>query len=218
MNKIVGLFLVLSIGLFAQQQKVELNYSIEINSDVWLDAIAGEPPQMAFWMMDSSSMQTQTIWVTQRSGKNIWRGKVSCPIALPFWNSQKNSRQQLDAVSAATPKTSLVRGSHNIALPEKGALFIEINVAGDYNHHFTYWDSEGQPDSEGNGQPAVIYTAKLNVKTSGDLTFTYWAHGSQHNPKGTPNKIDNGLDSALKLIKNIHVNIKSLQPNISPHK
>lgn len=150
--------------------KDTLEFYFEVNKEVYLKSDYGEAPQVAIWLEYPDSTFYKTVFVTRRSGRNDWEGKVECPVALPYWNARKKNEEEpgiwkklVDAVSGATE----VNGqNHKTVEVEKGSdwfYFIEVNASGDYNEHFSYWSDNGIPDSEGNGQPSIIYSGKVTA-------------------------------------------------------
>ncbi len=150
----------------------ELIFHLIINKDNYLNSIYGESPQIAIWLEDSAKTQMKNVYVTYKSGKNDWVGKVYCKVALPYWQSRLNSfsgndpelENELDAVTRATSKNDKVFAG--IHLPENSVwkYFVEINVAGDYNGYFSTYSANGIPDMDGNGQPSVVYGGTIEIK------------------------------------------------------
>ena len=151
---------------------VVLEFSIFVNQDEYELTNYGEAPQLAIWLENRDSTQVRTVWVSHRAGKNDWKGKVECPVALPYWNSrhrfEKSEFQErnfikrvIDAITGATPTGG--KFTKKILVPKNSRwdYFIEINVSGDYNLSFPYWSKDGMPDSEGNGQPSIVYGGKI---------------------------------------------------------
>lgn len=72
------------------------------------------PPQFALWIQDSDGNFSRTIFATKRASKKKWifAPKDGRPESLPVWyHSCENfyvpeSKNEMDAVSSATPKGS----------------------------------------------------------------------------------------------------------------
>ncbi len=155
-----------------------LTFSLSLDLDVYDSTDYGEPPQFAIWLENPDSNEIRTIWVTYRMGKGIWKGKMECPVALPYWVSRYNKetstvgpptfREPLaDAVTGATPKHDFTVTT-NVEPGSSWNYFLEINVSGDYNQHFPAMRENGAPDPQANGQPSLIYKGtieSLNGKT-----------------------------------------------------
>lgn len=151
-----------------------LEFSVEFNRKVYELTNIGEPPQLAIWIESTNGAAVRTVWVSRRAGKNQWRGKVECPVALPYWESRMRSgstavtgpanwRAAVDAVSSATPKDDQIVATISIPAGTTWNYFMEVNVASDYNKSFPYWSADGLPDSQANGQPSIVYSGELNA-------------------------------------------------------
>ena len=67
----------------------------------------------------------------------------------------------MDAVSGATPKDGIFTVDTKVPIGSGWAYYIEVNISGDYNEAFPYWSKSGYPDSEGNGQPSIVYQGNI---------------------------------------------------------
>jgi hypothetical protein len=154
---------------------LNIQFKMTINRNVYIYTNFGEPPQIAIWLENPDSNFYRTVWVTHRSGKNDWKGKIECLVALPYWDQRKvlkksqNVIAEPDVITGATPKRGELIAT--ITVPEKShwRYYIEVNASGDYSENFPYWSDLGLPDSEGNGQPSIIYSGLIvaqNGKTS----------------------------------------------------
>jgi hypothetical protein len=159
-------------NVLSDSNSVTLEFSLFVNQNEYELTNYGEAPQIAIWLENKDSNQVRTVWVSHRAGKNDWKGKVECPIALPYWNSRHHFEKSgfrernfitrvIDAITGATPTGG--KFTQEIIVPKNSCwdYFIEINVSGDYNVAFPYWSKDGMPDSEGNGQPSIVYKGKI---------------------------------------------------------
>jgi len=151
---------------------VAIEFSLFVNQDEYELTNYGEAPQLAIWLENRDSTQVRTVWVSHRAGKNDWKGKVECPVALPYWNSRHRFEKSefqarnfikrvIDAITGATPTGGKFTQKVWVPKNSRWDYFIEINVSGDYNSFFPYWSKDGMPDSEGNGQPSIVYGGKI---------------------------------------------------------
>jgi hypothetical protein len=202
--------------ILPDSNQVVLEFIFEINQGVYQRTNFGEPPQLAIWIESADSQMIKTVWVSRRAAKNDWKGKIECPVALPYWESRAaaetdkfnmHSRREskYDAVSGATPRAG--RFSASIMVPKKSTwnYFVEVNASADYNEAFAYWSKKGLPDSQANGQPSLVYSGQII------------ADGSDHNIPGligrteqrrAVNSLSNdlsGITTAIHLIENIEV-------------
>lgn len=159
-------------ALQADKKQTERKASFKI--EITLDPAAyrytnfGEPPQLAVWLESKDAKGFYPLWVSQRAAKNNWKGKIECPLALPYWEGRrKHSAQDInvDAFSGATPLND------SLSIPGYGQLagtwylFVEVNVSADYNKAFAYWSADHYPDSEANGQPSLIYRGAIDFSS-----------------------------------------------------
>ena len=61
-----------------------INFKLSVNRNVYIYTNFGEPPQIAIWLEYPDSNFYRTVWVTHRSGKNDWEGKVECKVHQLF--------------------------------------------------------------------------------------------------------------------------------------
>ena len=123
-------------------------------------------PQFSVWLEDSDGNFIRTLYVTERASHISWMmsPKEGRPESLPVWyhaskhESSKTKKQdaknaQLDAVTSATPKGGII---FNTEIEDKEYLIkAEFNTSFDYNDFYT------KKNSGVNGQPSVIYSAKI---------------------------------------------------------
>jgi hypothetical protein len=191
-----------------------LEFSFEINRAVYQRTNFGEPPQLAIWIESADSQVVKTVWVTRRAAQNDWKGKIECPVALPYWesrtatetgkfNMQRRGKSKYDAVSGATPRAGYFSAS--IKVPKKSAwnYFIEVNASADYNEVFSYWSKEGLPDSQANGQPSLIYSGRIIADGSSRDIPALIARTEQRRAVKSLSGDMSGITSAKHLIENI---------------
>lgn len=174
---IVGLVLNMNAvtGELPQSGQVYLEFSMKVNGDVYEMTDFGEPPQIAVWIQEPDSKQIKTVWVTQRSGRRLWKGKIECQTALPLWESRHKTEKSgykgrglikrlVDAISGATPKAGVFKVRTQVPAGIRIDCFVEVNLSGDFNRDFPYRDANGMPDPEINGQPSLIYQAEITAR------------------------------------------------------
>lgn len=192
-------------------EKIELNFSLIVNEEIYSKTDFGESPQIAIWLESDSSF-VRTVWVTERAGKNDWVGKVKCLIALPIWEAKKQDEQKtsfwkrvVDAVTGAT----IPRGKINAnILVEKGRrynYYIEVNASGDYNESFSYWSDDSKPDTEGNGQPSIIYKGEIIAELNSKSIPKLIGRSEQRTISNSINPDTSGITTAKQLISSIEV-------------
>lgn len=156
-----------------QKSSVPYNviFDIKIHEDNFLSTLFGESPQIAIWVENKKNKNLKNIYVTYRAGNNDWKGKVYCYVALPYWSNRLNSmnietqllKHDIEAISAPTSKTNIVKTGTFLEDDSIWEYFIEVNLSGDYNEIFKPYLKTGAPDTEGNGQPSIIYSGEINM-------------------------------------------------------
>jgi len=180
---------------------INIQFKMSINRDVYIYTNYGEPPQIAIWLENSDSSFYRTVWVTNRAGKNDWIGKVECLVALPYWDHRRQTIQksqslpkEVDGYSGPTPKGG-----------EK--YYIEVNASGDYNNYFSYWSKQGLPDSDGNGQPSIIYSGQITAIEGMQTKPKLIGRTNQWSRFSDLYKDTEKITSAKRLVENITVEV-----------
>jgi hypothetical protein len=148
----------------SDSNQASLEFYIEINRDVYQKTNFGDPPQLAVWVENMDSPVIQTVWVSYRTAKQEWKGKIECLISLPYWESRTTQERQdpgIDAVTGATPNGGPMSASIMVPRNSQWTYYIEVNASADYNNTFSYWSHDGLPDSEANGQPSLVYSGQI---------------------------------------------------------
>lgn len=193
-----------------------LVFSFQVERDEYELTNYGEPPQIAIWLESTESKQVRTVWVSNRAAKNNWKGKVECPVALPYWESRvrlaerertsSNKRMALaDGQTAATPTGGAFVQKAVVEKDSKWVYFIEVNVSGDYNAAFPYWSEDGRPDPEGNGQPSVIYRGEISADGRSKSVPCLIGRTFQRYAADSINTDLSGITSARRLLSGIKV-------------
>jgi hypothetical protein len=133
-------------------------------------------PQIAVWIEDTLGRLLQTIYVTHKFAKQDWgmakHGADTCfrTSSLPHWlnkyvqagNFAPTKNKPLpDGITAATPPGSFDIQTTVGDLPLLFVVKAEINSSFDYNAHF----NSKRDSSKINGQPAVVFSARVNGYT-----------------------------------------------------
>lgn len=200
---------------FIQEGDVVLYFSVDLNPDIYERSDWGEPPQVAIWLEDSVGKDIRTVFVTYRSATGDWMGKVSCPVALPYWFSRYNKETGTvgpptyrnpapHAVTGATPTLELTART-GVAPKSEWSYFIEVNVAGDYNRDFPSMLESGRPDPQGNGQPSLIYKGTIIAEPGSHSTPVLVGRTEQWSPTDTIIEDLRGITTAKELLGKIEV-------------
>jgi hypothetical protein len=147
-------------------------------------------PQVACWVETPQGDYVETLYVTEKAAKNSWISAPSegRPEALPIWSHISKTKNNLDAVSAATPSGATDHES-NTALqlaPGSYVVKLEINRSYDYNQFYT------KENAGVTGQPSIIYVCNIKVGAGNQKEiFTPLGTGALD---GTDGKIHSTLD------------------------
>lgn len=198
----------------AQFSKKPLDALIVFNVKITLDRKAyhytnfGEPPQIAIWLENQERTKYIPVWITHRSAYNDWKGKIECPVALPYWDQRKltgSGKFEVDSYSGATPLNDSLIVPFTKNLKGRWFYFIEVNTSADYNKTFSYWSENNYPDSEANGQPSLIYRGEIDFDNKSTQPAVLVGRTVQF---GTPDSLITdleGITTANDLIKEISI-------------
>lgn len=180
-------FLLITLCIFScansgstQAGKNTLLFTIHQERDVYQRSDYGEPPQFAIWLENTTTGELKTAFVTHRTATGNFEGKVECPVALPAWigvfrketgrNDIPTIQKPADiAITGATPKVPDFSATIIVPADSKWSYYVELNVSGDYTPEFSSLYSDGTIDSQGNGQPSIIYKGEITA-TPGEQT------------------------------------------------
>lgn len=175
------------------------------------------PPQFALWIQDSDGNFSQTIFATKRASKKKWifAPKDGRPESLPVWyHSCENfyvpeSKNEMDAVSSATPKGSF-DVSRKIQLKEgkKYFVFAEVNKSFDYNEFYPKDAGKNSAEYSGvNGQPSAVYRAEINLENH-EAKLELIGTGSLDGKSGLIEDKTETLTTAKNLVEKIVVSLE----------
>jgi hypothetical protein len=151
--------------------RVQVEVNIHINKEAIYLSTYAEPPQFAIWLENPAGGDCQTVFVTYRVSRGDWEGKADVPVALPRWHDlfrgQKAATVKRDdeiAVSGATPRDEYFRVRAEVKPASEWVLWIEVNLAGDYNEFYPQFNRTTlQEDEYSCGQPAILYRAEIHA-------------------------------------------------------
>ncbi len=198
---------------------LSLNLSFLYAKEITISVGAGQhwkekkAPQFSVWLEDSDGNFIRTLYVTERASHKSWimSPKEGRPESLPVWyhgskhESSKTKKQdakdtQLDAVTSATPKGGII---FNTEIEDKEYLIkAEFNTSFDYNDFYT------KKTSGVNGQPSVIYSAKIPAdfnKESDEIKLSFEGCGSIDGSDGKVHTDASKLTTATEIVKLIAI-------------
>lgn len=180
-------------------------------------------PQMAVWAEDAEGRFLETLFVTNTSALQSWRGTYAerrddatfRKAALPHWLHERAAAGRpmptkvaplTDAVSAASPPAGLVLRTRVQAPGGKAAILVEINNAFDENASYPMKGSDVGADY--NGQPSIVYRAEVDLGKPGTSVAAFHGRGSWTGSDGSLAPTAEGLTTALKIVSEVQVTVE----------
>jgi hypothetical protein len=154
------------------ENRVQAEVNIHINREAIQRSVYAEPPQFAVWLENAATGACRTVFVTYRVSRGDWEGKADVPVALPRWNSlfrgakarRTDGGEDEIAVSGATPREEYFRVRAEVKPGSEWILWIEMNLAGDYNDYYRQFNRATLREDEYScGQPALLYRADIRA-------------------------------------------------------
>ena len=173
--------------------------------------VAKLSPQFAIWFEDLEGNYIGTFYVTGKFYQCTHEATDKAPNrieALPVWWHKQNKAPLTDTITAATPKQRLYLDNKITDVPSKFIVKMEINNSFDYNAHYTIDGVNGSIIAAIGGQPAIIYSAVVDlnaVQKEYELYISGQSSYDGHNGEISPN-IDN-LTTAREIVNRIILNI-----------
>ncbi|MCK9302481.1 MAG: hypothetical protein PHW88_04455 [Bacteroidales bacterium] len=185
------------------------------------------PPQIAIWVEDLAGNYLTTIYASHKIATESWQsnGGNRRKESLPTWCYARGvqypdglylptkSEPLVDGISGATP-----HGSFDVKMCPVGDLKqfvvkIELNHSTDWNDNYPKNAKEGDANysggKEGSGQPAVVYSAEIDLDSNRkQYTATIIGHSSPDGSNGNIYSDTSSLTSALNIAKEITINIQ----------
>lgn len=200
----------------AAQDRVSLQFSMTVHESVYEQTNFGEPPQIAVWLADPQTESIRTVWVANRAGRRLWKGKFECPTALPIWQHRHRAEKSdyqargllkrlLDAVTGATPDGGPFSVSAAVERGSTWRCFVEVNLSADFNRDFPYRDENDMPDPEVNGQPSLVFEAEITALPGNEAALRCIGRSDQWVATGRIIPDLSGITTALDAVIDIMV-------------
>lgn len=211
-----GLLIYLGVRLIDWSDKVTLRFTIIQDRDIYEESDYGEPPQIAIWLEDTFTGNPRTVYVTRRTARGDFEGKVECPVSLPIWIGTFRREFHRDdfptlrdpapaAITRATRKKKRITARVRVPPSSCWRYFIEMNVAGDYNFTYTRMSDRYKPDYHGNGQPSIVYTGVITAEAGNTSYPELIGRSRQHQFTTEIIRDLKGIHSAGEVFKAIEV-------------
>lgn len=195
------------------------NWEYTYKKGVWPVKVA---PQFVIWSEDSNGSFIDTIYVTHKFGKQLWRNAPDQDAqntfrkeSLPHWLHKRTKAGFVpptrimplpDTITSATPVKNSVFYTKVPDYLEKVRIKIEINLPHDGNTGFPDDAGEEKTRYTGvSGQPALVYGADVDLKKPGKYEMKLLGHSSPSGKDGELFKDVSGVTSAKRIIKNIYI-------------
>jgi hypothetical protein len=116
-----------------------------------------------------------------------------------------------DGITGATPKSDSKFKVKTDNLKKPFIIKAEFNHSTDFNNHYPKDAKKGDNNysggKEGSGQPAVVYSATINEKTT-SVIMQFIGHSSPDGSNGKLYYDTNNITSAKTIVENIVVTVK----------
>lgn len=185
------------------------------------------PPQIAIWIEDKSGKYLTSIYVSHKIATESWQfnGGNRRKEALPVWCYARGivypdglylptkEEPLVDGISGATPRGSFDVKIHPADDLKQFVVKIELNQSKDWNDYYPRNAKEGDANYSGgeggSGQPAVVYSAEIDLTSSQkQYTAELIGHSSVDGSNGDIYPDTSTLTSALKIVKAITIQIQ----------
>jgi hypothetical protein len=190
-------------------------------------------PTFAIWIEDTSNNYLQTLFVTSAIGQGIftygdksggkWKpGEVHRPAALPYWAHKRGiinengsfvptpKSKVADAYSGATPPGSFKLDTRtDVPVKGKVKILMEVNQTWDWNEYWTNAKYVDDADYKTSCQPAIVYSAILDLDSPGSVVQLKPVGHSHYSGKSGELFTDlTTLTTAMHIADEIQVTVK----------
>ncbi|MFH1070830.1 MAG: hypothetical protein V1794_14530 [Candidatus Glassbacteria bacterium] len=212
----VLLLMTASYRVRGADDNVTLKFTFVQDAAVYEESDYGEPPQVAIWLEEVETGVLRTVYVTYRTAAGDFYGKVECQVSLPAWIAAYRKefgkeefptpRDPLpEAMTSATSTDSVVETRTRAARGKEYRIWIEVNVAGDFNAAFQLESPDLRLDYHGNGQPSLVYAGRIVAEPGNSVVPRPFGRTDQYIYTGEILENLDGMDSALACFTRIEV-------------
>lgn len=185
------------------------------------------PPQFVIWLEDTEGNYISTLFVTKKIATEGWMSNDGNrrKEALPHWCYQRGiiyddglylptkEEPLIDGISGATPKAGIELKLEPAAYLRQFIIKAEFNHSIDFNDAFPENAKEGDSNYSGgdmgSGQPALIYSALIDLDTNiKEYNLQLIGHSSADGTNGDIYEDLSGVTSAERIVKEVIVLIK----------
>jgi hypothetical protein len=172
-----------------------------LHIDLELSDRSRHPATFAVWQLDSTGEPT-TVYATCKAAHDAWDGGGARPEALPVWSGVRDDPDsiadlEIDAITTATPThafeivTDLPTGEIDVR--------VEANVS---------FDSNTAYPQDPNGQPSLVWGARVSSSMTGAVDMDLLGHGS---PDGASAALDDdvsGITTAADIVAHARLSVR----------
>lgn len=185
------------------------------------------PPQFVIWLEDTEGNYISTLFVTKKIATEAWMSNDGNrrKEALPHWCYQRGiiyddglylptkEEPLIDGISGATPKAGIELKLEPASYLRQFVIKAEFNHSIDFNDAFPENAKEGDSNYSGgdmgSGQPALVYSALIDLDTNiKEYNLQLIGHSSSDGTNGDIYEDLSGVTSADRIVKEIVVQIK----------
>lgn len=185
------------------------------------------PPQFVIWLEDTEGNYISTLFVTKKIATEAWMSNDGNrrKEALPHWCYQRGiiyddglylptkEEPLIDGISGATPKAGIELKLEPASYLRQFVIKAEFNHSIDFNDAFPENAKEGDSNYSGgdmgSGQPALVYSALIDLDTNiKEYNLQLIGHSSSDGTNGDIYEDLSGVTSADRIVKEIVVLIK----------
>jgi hypothetical protein len=214
----VSILSVIGILYFSTLGRLQIQFDIHQNKELIYLSTFAEPPQFAIWLEDPKNGKVETVFVTSRVSLGDWEGKANVPVALPRWyelfrtnDRQSGSTSKNDgslAVTGATPKADYFSVRVDVPPHSDWIIWIEMNLAGDFNEAFPEMDRETFMEDEFScGQPALLFRAEIKAEEGTMVTPEIAAQSVWEKGVNRVEPVSGGVISARNIFDDIRISV-----------
>jgi hypothetical protein len=215
---VVSIISVYAVTYFKNLGRVQIQFDIHQNQELIYLSTFAEPPQFAIWLENPKNNKYETVFVTSRVSLGDWEGKANVPVALPQWYELFRSNDKplgrtpkkdgSMAVTGATPKADYFSVRVDVPPGSNWIIWIEMNLAGDFNEAFPEVDRETYMEDEFScGQPALLFRAEIIAEEGTIVTPEIVAQSVWENGLNRVETVSEGVTSARNVFDDIKISV-----------
>ena len=202
--------------------KIFLEFDVRQDMELISLATFSEPPQLAIWLEDPQTHKLKTIYASYRSASGDMIGKAECPGCLPLWFAvyeHETGTEGLptmdnpapDAITEPTPLIEHFNIRREVAYGSKFILWMEMNLAGDFNANYTEADAD-KGDWDYSGQPPLVWRCEIEAVPGNKYVPELFGQVDMEKPyEQMIQPLSDKVTTAKKVFKSIEIRVIQAQ-------